>query len=70
MELTFTFFIIEFALGLPIILALHFIILKKNKLLHSFDYPSFIADFFQKFLIFNSKYLKCCLHCVDDHVVH
>ncbi|CAC9973543.1 hypothetical protein FLAPXU55_01227 [Flavobacterium panici] len=69
MELTFTFFIIEFALGLHIILALYFIILKKNKLLHSFDYPSFVTHFFQKFLIFNSKYLKCCLHCVDDHVV-
>lgn len=68
MELTFTFFI-EFALGLHIILALFFIILKKNKLLHPFDSTSFVTDFFQKFSIFNSKYLKCCLHCVDDNIV-
>ncbi|MCP2025682.1 cytochrome b subunit of formate dehydrogenase [Flavobacterium sp. HSC-32F16] len=69
MELTITFFI-EFALGLHIVLALFFIISKKNKVLHPFYFPSLFIDFFQKFSIFNFHYLKFGRHYVDDGFLH
>ena len=69
MELTITFFI-EFAFGLHIVLALFFIISKKNKTLHPFYFSPLVKDFFQKFSIFNFHYLKFGRHYVDDGVLH